>query len=84
VTVEHLRDLRPDLQRRVERRHRVLEDHRDLAPAHVLELALRDDQAVAARVDKDASPEAVVRLCPVGTVARLETVEDPRFGLRAG
>ena len=41
VPSDRLRDLRPDRQRRVERRHRVLEDHRDLAAAHVLELLAR-------------------------------------------
>ena len=44
---DRLRDLHPDRQRRVQRGHRILEDHRDLAPAHVLELALRELRQVA-------------------------------------
>jgi hypothetical protein len=40
VALQDLDDLRPDRERRVERGHRVLEDHPDLAPAHVLELPL--------------------------------------------
>ncbi len=37
VAADRLGDLRADGQRRVERRHRVLEDHRDLLAADVLE-----------------------------------------------
>ena len=40
VAPDRLGDLRPDRQRRVQRGHRILEDHRDLAAAHVLELLL--------------------------------------------
>jgi hypothetical protein len=38
VTAERLRDLRPDRQRRIERGHRILEDHRDLQAPDVLHL----------------------------------------------
>jgi hypothetical protein len=38
VPRDRLGDLSPDRERRVQRRHRVLEDHRDLAPANVLEI----------------------------------------------
>ena len=48
VAPDRLGDLRPDRQRRIERRHRVLEDHRDLAAADVLELTLGELGQVAA------------------------------------
>ena len=48
VPADRLGDLRPDLQRRVQRGHRVLEDHRDLLAAHVLELPLGELRQVAA------------------------------------
>ena len=47
VAPQRLRDLRSDLERRVQRRHRVLEDHRHLAAAHVLELAVAELRQVA-------------------------------------
>jgi hypothetical protein len=40
VLLDLLDDLGPDLQHRVQRRHRVLEDHRDLRPAHPPQLLL--------------------------------------------
>jgi hypothetical protein len=40
VGADGLGDLRADALERVERRHRILEDHRDLAAAHVAQLAL--------------------------------------------
>ena len=48
MPLHRLGQLRADRQRRVERRHRVLEDHRDLPAAHVLELALGQMHEVAA------------------------------------
>ena len=48
VREDRLRDLRPDLQGRVQRGHRVLEDHRDLVAADVLHLAFRKLRQVLA------------------------------------
>jgi hypothetical protein len=48
VELEHLGDLAADRQHRVERRHRVLEDHRDVAAAHAPHLLGRQRRAVAA------------------------------------
>ena len=45
VLLDLLGDLRPDLENRVQRGHRVLEDHRDLCAAHAPQLVLtRPDQ----------------------------------------
>ena len=41
VLLEHLGDLAADAERRVERRHRLLEDERDLAPADPADLLRR-------------------------------------------
>jgi hypothetical protein len=55
VAPQRLRDLRPDLERRVERRHRVLEDHRDLAAADVLHLPVVElRQVLAVEEDRPA------------------------------
>ena len=40
VALHRLHDLGADRQRRVQRRHRILEDHRDLTASNVFELAL--------------------------------------------
>ena len=42
VPLHRLGQLQADRERRVQRRHRILEDHRDLAAAHVFELVLRE------------------------------------------
>ena len=52
VAAQGLRDLRADRQRRVQRRHRVLEDHRDLLAADVLELRALELQEVAPLEDR--------------------------------
>ena len=57
VPPDRLRDLRPDRQRRVQRGHRVLEDHRDLAAAHVLELPLAQLRQVTAVVEDGAGDD---------------------------
>src|SRR6266498_1698237 len=41
VLLDLLDDLLPDPHHGVQRRHRVLEDHRDLGPAHLPQLVLR-------------------------------------------
>src|SRR5205814_5988469 len=51
VRADRLADLRPDLVDRVQRRHRVLEDHRDLGAADVAEAALRLRDQVLALVE---------------------------------
>src|ERR1700753_4180591 len=47
VQEDRLRDLPPDRPRRVQRRHRVLEDHRDLVAAHPPELVLAEGRQLA-------------------------------------
>src|SRR4051794_33277351 len=46
MVTEHLADLVPDLERRVERRHRLLEDERDLAAANTPQPRRRRRQQV--------------------------------------
>ena len=48
VTAKRLRDLCPDRQRGIQRRHRVLEDHPDLVPAQVLELPSLELEEISA------------------------------------
>ena len=48
VRLERLADLPPDRQHRVQRRHRVLEDHRDLPAADRPQLGVRAAEQVAA------------------------------------
>ena len=45
VDEQRLHDLLPDRQDRIERGHRLLEDHRDVAAAHLAHLARRRDRA---------------------------------------
>ena len=47
MSIEHLGDLRLDPQRRVQRRHRILEDHRHLPAPDVLELPLGQRRQIA-------------------------------------
>ena len=55
VAAHHLGDLEPDRVHRVERRHRLLEDDRRLAPAHLAQRALVDaDELAAAELDRAA------------------------------
>ena len=57
-----LGDLAPDRPRRVQRRHRVLEDHRHVVAAHVLHLLLAEGAEVTAeQVDRAAHDVADVR-----------------------
>jgi hypothetical protein len=61
VGLQHLADLRADALQRVERGHRVLEDHRDLLAPHPAHPGLVEPQQVAALVDHLAGqPEAPV------------------------
>ncbi len=60
VCLDLLDDLRPDLLHRVQRAHRVLEDHRDLRAAHALEALVVGRDQVLALVDGGAA-EARVR-----------------------
>ena len=53
VQRQHLADLRADRVQRIERGHRLLEDHRDLAAAHGAQLRLAPGAQVAA-VEEDA------------------------------
>jgi hypothetical protein len=62
VAPDRLGDLRPDRQGRVQRRHRILEDHRDLAAADVLELALGELGQVAPLVLDGAGDDLRRRL----------------------
>ena len=48
VHQQRLRDLVADREDRIERRHRLLEDQRDLGAAHLAHLALGERQQVAA------------------------------------
>ena len=59
VRAQHLLDLPADLVDRVQRGHRVLEDHRDLGPAHALHLGLREPHQVAALVQDLAFEDRV-------------------------
>jgi hypothetical protein len=61
VLLDLLDDLIPDLVDRVERRHRVLEDHRDLGAAHPPELILRGLDQLGALVMRGALEERVGR-----------------------
>ena len=47
---QHLLDLEADGEHRVERRHRLLEDHRDVRAAHALQLARRQAREIAPAV----------------------------------
>ena len=51
VQPQHFLDLEADGEHRVERRHRLLEDHRDVGAAQVLQLAARQRREVAPAVD---------------------------------
>ncbi len=66
VALEHLGDLRPDPERRVQRGHRILEDHRDLPAADVLELGLLAADQLAAVEHHRAADDLPGRLrrCP--------------------
>ena len=48
VETDRLRDLIADREDRVERRHRLLEDHRDAGATHRAHLGLRDGEKIAA------------------------------------
>ena len=55
VAAQHLGDLEPDRVHRVQRRHRLLEDHRDLAAADLAQRAVVDaDQLAAVELDRSA------------------------------
>ena len=56
-SAEHLDDLRADRMERIQRGHRLLEDHRDLAAAHRAHLRLAERAQVDA-VEDDASRRA--------------------------
>ena len=51
---QRLGDLQPDREQRVERRHRLLEDHRDVAAADLAHLLVVEVEQVAA-VEHDAA-----------------------------
>ena len=48
VNEQRLHQLQPDRQYRVQRRHRLLEDHRDVAAAHLAHLLVVEFQQIAA------------------------------------
>jgi predicted DNA-binding protein (UPF0278 family) len=54
VAAQHVLDLVADLADRVERGARVLEDHRDLAPADVAHVALRRRRRSTPSIDSRA------------------------------
>src|SRR2546426_1272612 len=54
MLAQHLADLEADREHRVERGHRLLEDHRDLGAAQLLHLARSDREEVAAAVENPA------------------------------
>src|SRR5262249_59244494 len=56
VLPQRLRELKPDGQDRVERRHRFLEDHADLAAADPTDLLLAERQQIAAG-EANAAPD---------------------------
>ena len=62
VRLDRLRDLVPDREHRVQRRHRILEDHCDLTPADVAELLLRQRQEISLPVARLATNDAAGRL----------------------
>ena len=57
MALEHLRELASDGEDRIERGHRVLEDHREFAPADPFELALGAVEQFGA-VEAHASADA--------------------------
>ena len=62
VRADRLGDLITDPEHRVERRHRVLEDHRHLAAADLAELVLGHREQVAALEDRFAAHDPAGRL----------------------
>jgi hypothetical protein len=54
VDQQRLHDLEPDVEHRVERSHRLLEDHCDVAAAHLAHLVFREVEQVAA-LEQDAA-----------------------------
>ena len=60
VQLERLGDLAPDRQHRVERRHRLLEDHRDLVAADVPDLVLVHLEEVFA-LEEDLAADDLAR-----------------------
>ncbi len=50
---QRLHDLLPDRQDRIERGHRLLKDHRDIAPAHLAHLVVGETEQVAS-LEQDA------------------------------
>ena len=60
VRLERLADLPADRQHRVQRGHRVLEDHRDLAAADRAQLLVRQREQVAAAEHRRALRDAAV------------------------
>src|SRR5690606_13800555 len=60
VRADGLGDLRPDAMHRVQRAHRLLEDHRDVAPAERPHLALAEREELAA-VEADGAAEDLGR-----------------------
>ena len=70
MRLERLADLAPDRQHRIEARHRVLEDHRDLAAADPAQLGVGKPDQIATLEPRAAARHA--------TVPR----EDPEHGER--
>ena len=58
VDQQRLHDLEADGEHRVERRHRLLEDHRDVAPANLAHLVVGELQQVAALEEDAAADDA--------------------------
>src|SRR5438477_5987149 len=54
MLAQHLADLEADGEHRIQRAHRLLEDHRDLRAAQLLHLARSDSEEVAATVENPA------------------------------
>src|SRR5438094_5432074 len=62
VRLDRLAELEPDLEHRVQRRHRILEDDRHLVPADAAQLLLRELQQVAALEHRLAADDLARRL----------------------
>ena len=56
MLTEHFADLKPDRQERIERRHRLLKNHRHVPAANRLQLVVRKRQQISTR-----EPDAVGR-----------------------